>query len=119
MNAAPILSVERAKALEIQLFNKEEAKEWKAMAEAGQALGHAVLKDFCELGEFPATARVLVLVGKGHNGGDALIAAQSIIERYPCAAVSVLFVFGQRSLRPLATKAYQALFHCSPLRVDV
>ena len=72
----PILSCDAARAFETEFFRGDEAKEWAAMQRAGRAVAAAVVRDFLEIGPFPADARILVLVGKGHNGGDALIAAQ-------------------------------------------
>ena len=113
----PILSCDETRALEEKLFAGEEAKEWAAMQRAGRAVGAAVLRDFEEIGGFPAEGRVLVLVGKGHNGGDALIAAEFLLEQFPQAQANVVFVFGERVLRPLATRAWQALVHAAPARV--
>ena len=76
--AHPILSCDEARALEARLFGGDEDREWPAMQRAGRAVGAAVLEDFREIGGFSATGRVLVLVGKGHNGGDALIAARAM-----------------------------------------
>jgi NAD(P)H-hydrate epimerase len=59
----------------------------------------------------------LVLVGKGHNGGDALIAAQALLEKFPSARAEVLFVFGVRPLRPLAARAWRELVHYARDRV--
>ena len=75
------------------------------MQRAGRAVAAAVLRDFEEIGGFPTDGRILVLVGKGHNGGDALLAAAAILEKYPAAQATVLFAFGERSLRPLAAQA--------------
>ncbi len=105
----PILSCDRAATLEAELFAGDEAKEWPAMQRAGRAIAKAVLRDFEEIGGFPAHGRILVLAGKGHNGGDALIAAHSIVEQFPDARAEVLFVFGERSLRPLAQRAWREL----------
>ncbi len=103
----PILSCDATRALEAELFAGDEAKEWTAMQRAGQAIARAVLRDFEEIGGFPSDGRVLVLVGKGHNGGDALIAAQAIAERFPQARVEVMFVFGEQRLRPLAMRVWR------------
>jgi hydroxyethylthiazole kinase-like uncharacterized protein yjeF len=78
-----------------------------------------VLADFEEIGGFPALGRVLVLVGKGHNGGDALLAAQLILERFPASHADVLLVFGERPLRPLALRGYRQLVHAVSGRVTV
>ena len=72
----PILSCEEDRAFEATYFGGDEAREWTAMQRAGRAVGAAVQRDFQEIGAFPAAARILVLAGKGHNAGDAFIAAQ-------------------------------------------
>lgn len=103
----PILSCAEARALEARLFAGEEVREWPAMQAAGRAIAAAVLQDFAELGGFPANGKVLVLAGKGHNGGDAILAARAIAERFPAAQVEVVFAFGERTLRPLAMRAWR------------
>lgn len=115
--AHPILSCDDARRFEAALFGGDEAKEWTAMQAAGNAIGEAVLRDFQEIGGFPAAGRVLVLAGKGHNGGDALLAARRITEAFPAARVDVVLVAGERALRPLALRAYQALVHAAPAGV--
>ncbi|MET0262726.1 MAG: NAD(P)H-hydrate dehydratase, partial [Rariglobus sp.] len=109
INAHPLLTCAEAKDFEAGYFAGDEEREWSAMQQAGRAAADAVLLDFKETGEFPAEARVLVLAGKGHNGGDALIAARRIAERYPHAKIEVIFAFGQRALRPLARRAWVSL----------
>jgi len=107
--AHPIMACDEAKALETQLFAGEEAREWPAMQAAGVALAEAVLRDFSEIGGFPESGRVLVVAGKGHNGGDALLAAGEILRRHPQTQMDVLLVFGLSALRPLAARAYRQL----------
>jgi hydroxyethylthiazole kinase-like uncharacterized protein yjeF len=107
----PILSCEESKTLEARLFAGDESKEWPAMQQAGRAIAAALVRDFEEIGGFPSGGRMLVLVGKGHNGGDALIAMQSVLEAFPGAQAEVIFVFGQRALRPLAARAWKAAVH--------
>lgn len=113
----PILTCAAAGELEQRLFGGEETREWPAMCAAGRALAGAVQEDFREIGGFPAAGRILVLAGKGHNGGDALLAAQRLLELFPAAATDVLLVFGVRSLRPLAARALRELVHAAPGRV--
>ena len=110
MNAAPpILSCAEAKDFEAAWYEGDESREWVAMQQAGRAVAEAVLNDFLELGVFPANARVLILAGKGHNAGDALIAGSRLHELHPQASIEVLFVFGERTLRPLAQRAWRDL----------
>jgi NAD(P)H-hydrate epimerase len=115
----PILSCDEALRLETKRFGGDEAKEWPAMEQAGRAVATAVLQDFGEIGGFPPAGRVLVLAGKGHNGGDALLAARAVLERLPAARADVHFVFGERDLRPLAVRAYRALVQTAGNRLRV
>ncbi|HYP16835.1 MAG TPA: NAD(P)H-hydrate dehydratase [Opitutus sp.] len=105
----PILSCAGAAAFEAELFGGDEAIEWLAMERAGHAVAAAVLSDFEEIGGFPEGGRLLVLAGKGHNGGDALIAAGRLLACFPRASADVVFAFGDRALRPLAGRAWKAL----------
>jgi NAD(P)H-hydrate epimerase len=113
----PVLSCAEAKALEQRRFAGDEEREWPAMEQAGRAVAAAVLRDLEEIGGFARDGKILVLAGKGHNGGDALIAARTILERFPDARADVVFAFGERPLRPLARRAWQALVHAAPERV--
>ena len=105
----PILSCAEAGDLEQRLFGNDEDAAWAAMSRAGSAVAAAALRDFLEIGAFPKAGRLLVLAGKGHNGGDALIAARAVLERFQDSRADVLFVFGERSLRPLARRAWREL----------
>lgn len=105
----PILTCEAARDLEATLFAGDVGKEWPAMQQAGRAIATEVLRDFQEIGGFPASGRLLVLVGKGHNGGDVLIAAGEILRKFPAATADVVFAFGEQSLRPLTARAWRDL----------
>ncbi len=113
----PILSLDEARRLEEGLFQGDEAREWQAMSQAGAGIAGSILADFKELGDFPSHARLLVLAGKGHNGGDALLATRTILGSHPAAVADVWFLFGEKSLRPLAAKAWRELFHAFPARI--
>ncbi|MGH7943808.1 MAG: NAD(P)H-hydrate dehydratase [Opitutaceae bacterium] len=114
----PILSCEEARALETKLFGGDESLEWSAMQRAGNAIAHAIRSDASEIGGLRANGRILVLVGKGHNGGDALIAATVILRELMAATADVVFAFGGRALRPLAAKAWRELAHGAGQRVN-
>jgi len=105
----PILSCDEAKEFEAKLFGGDEEKEWSAMQRAGRAIASAILRDSQEIGGLSSRSRILVLVGKGHNGGDALIALHALLERLPGATSEIVFVFGARVLRPLAARAWRSL----------
>ena len=121
MNLAshPILTCDEARDFEEKLLGGDEAREWPALQAAGRAIAGAVLADFEEIGGFPPNGRLLVLVGKGHNGGDALLAARTIIEKFPTTCAEIVFVFGERVLRPLAARAWRELAQVAGARVAV
>lgn len=114
----PILTCDEARAFEAKRFAGDEAKEWAAMQHAGRAIAEAMLQDFGEIGGFPSNGRVLVLAGKGHNAGDALIAATVLRGKFPAARVEVRFAFGERTLRPLAKRAWRELAAAGGRAVD-
>lgn len=109
--SAPVFSCAEALAWEQGYFAGPEAdvREWQAMQAAGAGVAAAVRRDADETGGLRPGASFLVLVGKGHNGGDALIAAQHLLAAVPQSKVYVGLVFGERALRPLATRAWRAL----------
>ena len=113
----PILSCAEAGELEKRLFGDDEAVAWAAMGRAGSAIAAAILRDCEEIGGFPAAGSLVVLVGKGNNGGDALIAARAILERFPASRADVRFAFGERTLRPLARRAWQDLVESAQDRI--
>lgn len=115
----PILTCADAQRLEARLLGGDEAREWPAMQLAGRALARAICRDSAEIGGLRPAGRLLALVGKGHNGGDALIATQALLEQFPAAQAEVLFAFGSRALRPLATRAWQELVQAAAGRLAV
>ncbi|HWL14752.1 MAG TPA: NAD(P)H-hydrate dehydratase [Opitutus sp.] len=115
----PLLSCDEARELEAALFGGDETKEWRAMQQAGAAIAAAVRRDFEEIGGIAPRGRVLVLVGKGHNGGDALIAAEQLLAARAELEADVMFAFGERALRPLAQRAWRSLAGGMGARVRV
>ncbi len=113
----PVLTCDEARHFEAARFGGDEVKEWPAMCAAGAGVARAVLADFEELGPFPANARVLVLAGKGHNGGDALLAALSIGRAFAGASFDVALAGGEHALKPLAARAWKELIHAARGRV--
>jgi NAD(P)H-hydrate epimerase len=114
----PVLSCAKAKAWEADLL-KGETAEWAAMEKAGKAIARAILEDFEEIGGLPEDARVLVLAGKGHNGGDALLAARAILSLRSKSRAVVVLGFGAHALRPLAKRALARLRSMAKRRVSV
>ena len=87
------MTCEQARAVERRLLSGGEEAEWSAMVQAGKSVAERLVVDFFEIGGFPQEGRILLLVGKGHNGGDALIATRALLQRYLMAQVEVCFVF--------------------------
>ena len=106
VSSHPVLTCAEAKVWEAGLL-KDEVAEWSAMQRAGAALAAAIEEDFKEIGGLPDDARLLVLMGKGHNGGDAVIAATALLKHRPRARVTIHPVFGTGSPRPLTQRALQ------------
>lgn len=71
-----------------------------AMSAAGTGVGDGVLR---ECGG-RRISRLLVLAGKGHNGGDAVCAATRIFSRTACRVALVFFAENVEALAPLTRK---------------
>jgi len=115
--SVPVVSSEEARAYETRLLRGDERREWLAISAAGLGVAKAVLADSGEVGGFGSSVRILVIVGKGHNGADAMVAARELLRLIPGAKSEVCFVFGQRALRPLAQRAWRELAQLDPERV--
>jgi len=101
----PILSCRQAAELETAILLDESA-EWAAMQSAGVGITNAVCLDYQELSPLPENLNLLVLVGKGNNGGDALIACNQILGERPGARATLLLAVEPEQLKPLAKRAY-------------
>ncbi len=103
-----ILSCQQAAEFEAKVLPDETA-EWAAMKQAGRGIATAVQQDFQELREVPQYMRILVLVGKGNNGGDALIACGELLADYPRASATLLLLESPDEMGPLAQRALNQL----------
>jgi hydroxyethylthiazole kinase-like uncharacterized protein yjeF len=106
--AHPTLSCQQASELEA-LILPDEASAWAAMQQAGTGIARAILRDFQELCAVPQALRVIALLGKGNNAGDAIIACGQFLADYPRASVTLLLTTEVDALKPLAQRAYQQL----------
>jgi len=114
----PVLSCAEARAWETGLLGADATQEWRAMTQAGRALAAAVLEDAREVGGLAGEARVLALCGKGHNGGDSLIALRHLLEARPAATALILVVPGFSRLRPLVRRAVEDLQRVHASRLE-
>ena len=113
------MTCKEAAAWEGRLLVGGEDAAWEAMRRAGAGIGRAIQDDARETGGRRHGARWLVLSGKGHNGGDAMLAAAEAIVCDNEAAVTVCFTSGEEALRPLALRAWETLKAAAPGRVTI
>ncbi|MEC8209436.1 MAG: NAD(P)H-hydrate epimerase, partial [Verrucomicrobiota bacterium] len=97
--AHPVLSCQEAKVLESCAL-VDEAAEWAAMKLAGQGIAKHLVEDYAELRHPPECLRILALIGKGNNGGDALIACGQLLADFPRARVELILTLPAEELRP-------------------
>ncbi|NBD39050.1 MAG: NAD(P)H-hydrate dehydratase [Verrucomicrobia bacterium] len=67
------------------------------MKAAGRAVGASLLRDYLEFAPWPTKPRILVLAGKGHNTGDALVACNRLGEELPGLHVTLLLTTGREN----------------------
>jgi NAD(P)H-hydrate epimerase len=106
--AHPILSCDKARLLEASILNSDEAA-WAAMSRAGEGIAKALKRDYLELRPIPDYLRILALVGKGHNGGDALIACSHLLADFPRARVDLVLTSPVDDLKPHTARALREL----------
>jgi len=109
IDAHPILSCSAAAEYEQAFFSNGAIAENTMMFRAGRAVAAAIEDDFEEISGFPARGKALVLAGKGHNAGDALICANALLDRHPDLEVLVLLAFPVEDFRPHVTGPYELL----------
>lgn len=100
----PILSNSSAIELEKAVLLSSE-DEWRAMQCVGLATAKEVLEDFKELKPVPENMSVLLLCGRGKNGGDGLLVCDHLLRILPRAKVSVVLLSQRSELNPLTEKA--------------
>ena len=79
------------------------------MQRAGRGIAQQVIIDYQELRPLPESLRILVIAGKGHNGGDAMLACNQLLGDFPRASVTLLTTCTSESMKPLAKRAYEDL----------
>ncbi len=101
----PVLSIAESRALEARLLSDERLQR-AALHQAGRLLALAIEDDFQEITSWPQAPDILVLAGKGHNSGDALIAAGDLLQRHPQARLTILWE-GENNLYPLVREVWR------------
>ena len=104
----PVLSAQRANDLEASVVSSMD-DEWLIMQRAGLGIAQQVISDYQEFRPLPEYLRILVIAGKGHNGGDALLACNQFLSDLPRATITLLMTCKSESMKPLAKRAYEDL----------
>lgn len=114
----PVLDCGQAARWEAAVLIDAEA-EWGAMRRAGVALAGALRRDWSMSRWRQSGLSALALVGKGHNGGDALLALAALAEETPgwMGAVSVALGAEMEALRPNTRRALEELRRVAAVRV--
>ena len=107
----PVMTCAQARAWEKRFFDplrereNEPPRERDFMQAAGTSVAETILRELNNR----VPAQLLVLIGKGHNGGDAIIAANQLLARWQ-KNVPVKFVFFANdwdALAPLTMDVYE------------
>ncbi|HCJ11483.1 MAG: NAD(P)H-hydrate dehydratase [Verrucomicrobia bacterium GWF2_51_19] len=102
----PILSLSEAIELERTLLGKSLERVGEAMYRAGTLLGQGILADFREVDRTRRPQNIVVLLGKGHNAGDALVALHVLLEANPSAEATLVLTAPRETFNPLTYTAY-------------
>ena len=106
--AHPVLTCQQAREFEPTVLENE-AAEWIAVQRAGQAVAEAILLDYRELFDVPDSLKVVALIGKGNNAGDALVACATLMAKYPRSCVTLIMSSNPDDFKPLAKRAYEQI----------
>ena len=115
----PILSLSQAQDYEREYFQEKENLQWEVMTRAGEAVADSALRDMRELRTIPHRPRLMVLVGKGHNGADALIAARRFLRTIPTARAVIWQWMSKEECRPLTQRAFEELIDFASKRLEI
>ena len=102
------MSCREAAELEALILGND-ADEWQAMKRAGVGIAKTLIQDYRELSSLPEKLNILALIGKGNNGGDAIIACNQLLEDFPRARVTLFSTVESIELKPLASRAYEVI----------
>jgi len=107
-HSVPVMTCAEAKIFEKDFFSRNEMSEETAMKAAGMLVGEAIVR------EREKISRLLVLAGKGHNGGDATRAATTIFSKTGCQIFLVFFAPDETALAPLTRKFFDEFLSVVP-----
>lgn len=109
----PILSCEDSAKLERVLLDSD-SKIWEAMQSVGRQLGRGILDEYRLTRFSPDALSVFALVGKGHNGGDALLALAEMVRRGAVGKIVLAIAGRLTDLKPNTKRAFDILEKLAP-----
>ena len=105
----PVLTNQAAKNYEKTFFEKKGSDEWSMMQNVGARLGEQIYLDTLEVGGFSVNPSILLVLGKGHNAGDAVLAVDHLTNKVSKLKLSVLWGGPYKTRRPALQKAWNNL----------
>jgi hydroxyethylthiazole kinase-like uncharacterized protein yjeF len=103
-NSHPIMSCEEAQAYESELLDSDE-KVWSAMETAGRALARGILEEYQFTRYGAIGLKTLGLIGKGHNGGDTLLAIAEMARAGRSSSVVLALADARNALKANTQRA--------------
>ena len=110
-NSHPIMSCEEAKAFESERLDSNE-KVWAAMQSIGKALAAGISREYRFSRYEPKDLDALGLIGKGHNGGDALLAIAELVRVGRVRSAVLALVDSRAALKANTLRALEILEDC-------
>ena len=107
-NSDPVLSCKEAGEYENSILDSDE-KIWDAMAKVGRKLGQGILTEYSFSRYSKKSLSVLGLIGKGHNGGDALMGIDEMARAGSVGIVTLLLVCPESALRLNTARSLEQL----------
>jgi hydroxyethylthiazole kinase-like uncharacterized protein yjeF len=109
----PVLSCEDSAQLEHVLLDSD-SKVWEAMQSVGRQLGRGILDEYRMTRFSPPPLSVFALVGKGHNGGDALLVLAEMARQGVLGKIVVAIAGSLADLKPNTKRAFDILESQAP-----
>lgn len=115
----PIYSLAQAKKFEEKYFASNLELQWEVMTRAGEAIADSVLRDMRELRTIAHRPRLLVLVGKGHNGADAILAVKRFLRTIPTSRAVIWQWAAKEHCRKFTQRAFEELIDFASNRIEI
>lgn len=109
----PILTCSEASSWEQRLLS-EKGADWNAMRQVGKSLADGILLEYRQTRFSAERLGAFALVGKGHNGGDALLALFELASKGILASVTVAITGSLTDLKPNSKRAFDLLEKAMP-----